>query len=273
MTRLILATSASLACVLGAAVPASAQVGAGLRDFCADRPGKGAATCVLDQGVFQVEVGLVDYARQRDYAVEVESWAVASTLVRYGLTPLLEVQIGVTPYQTDIVTDRLTGGEDRFEGVGDLFFNARQSLLSPDGSGLSAALQGYLTVPTGSDAVRADGVEGGVVLPVSITLTEDWTLALTPGVDVVRDGDGEGSHGAYALAMGVDRGFGAWNLGAEVWVSRDEDPQGGTTQSTFDLTAIWSPSSIPAQIDFGLNFGLNDASPDIEFGVGVARRF
>ena len=28
-----------------------------------------------------------------------------------------------------------------------------------------------------------------------------------------------------------------------------------------------------AQVDFGLNFGLNDDSPDVEFGVGVARRF
>ena len=26
-------------------------------------------------------------------------------------------------------------------------------------------------------------------------------------------------------------------------------------------------------VDFGLNFGLNDDSPDVEFGVGVARRF
>ena len=62
-------------------------------------------------------------------------------------------------------------------------------------------------------------------------------------------------------------------LGAEVWISRDQDLLGGTTQSTFDLTAIWSPLAMAAQIDFSLKFGLNEASPHVEFGVGIARGF
>ena len=268
----ITATALAAACLLAGA-PALAQETT-RREFCADRPGKGAATCVLDQGGVQVEIGLVDYARQRDSATEVEGWAVASTLVRYGLTPLLEVQVGLSPWQTEIVTDRATGVEDRVEGVGDLFLSARRSLVSPDGSGRSAAIQAYVTLPTGDDAVRADGVGGGLVLPVGLPIDDDWSLALTPGVDIVRDADGEGSHAAWALAAGVDRDFGQWNLGAEIGVSRDDDPLGATTQSTFDLTAIWSPPFMAnAQIDFGLNFGLNEHSPDVEFGVGVARRF
>lgn len=274
MTHRILAALAVVSATL-AGPPAFAQDGAApLRDFCADRPGKGAASCVLDQGVVQVEVGLVDYGSQGDSAVRVEDWAVASTLVRYGLTPLLEVQVGLTPWQTEIVTDRLTGVEDRVEGVGDLFLSARRSLASPDGSGRTAAIQGYVTLPTGSRAVRADGIEGGAVLPVGLPLDADWSLALTPGIDIVRDSDGEGSHAAWSLAAGVDRDVGVWNLGVELWVSRDDDPLDPTTQSTFDLTAIWTPPFLAAaQIDFGLNFGLNDDSPDVEFGVGMARRF
>ncbi|GAA0870031.1 hypothetical protein GCM10009116_18670 [Brevundimonas basaltis] len=244
------------------------------REFCADRPGKGAATCVLDQGVVQVESGLVDFASHRDAAFKIESWAVASTLIRYGLTPLLEVQVGLTPWQTESVTDRQTGDQDSVEGVGDLFLSARRALGNPDGSGRSAAIQGYLTLPTGSDAVRADGIEGGLVLPFGLPIDHNWSLALTPGIDIVRDADGEGSHVAWGMVAGLGRDVGDWNLGAEVWVSRDEDPLDEVTQSTFDLTAVWSPPFMAnAQIDFGLNFGLNDQSPDLEFGVGVARRF
>ena len=140
-------------------------------------------------------------------AVEVESWAVASTVVRFGLTPLLEVQIGVTPYQTDIVTNRLTGVEDRVEGVGDLFFGARQSLLSPDGSGLPAALQRYLTVPTGSDAVRGRGRGWGRAASFD---PDDRRLdAGADARDRCRPGrPWRGVDGAYALTMSVDRDVG-----------------------------------------------------------------
>lgn len=97
---------------------------------------------------------------------------------------------------------------------------------------------------------------------------------MSPEVDWVSDADGDGRHAAYTMVAGVGRGFGRWDLGAELWVSRDDDPVEATTQSTFDLTAVWSPPFLPdAQLDFGLNFGLNDDSPDVEFGVGLARRF
>ena len=72
----------------------------------------------------------------------------------------------------------------------------------------------------------------------------------------------------------MDRDLGDWILGAEVWVSRDEAPLVETTQASADLIAIWTPAFLPdSQVDFGLNFGQNDDSPDVEFGVGVARRF
>ena len=133
---------------------------------------------------------------------------------------------------------------------------------------------GYATLPTGGDEVRASGIEAGVVVPVSIDLGNEWGLGLSPYLDIVRDEDGEGSHAAYSFAIDVDRDLGDWILGAEVWVSRDDDPSGETTQASADLIAIWTPAFLPdSQVDFGLNFGLNDDSPDVEFGVGVARRF
>ena len=275
MHRLIPAAFAVIA--MTAASGVAAQDGSQtepLRDFCADRPGKGTPTCILDVGHWQVELGLVDGAQQRDDAFKVESWAYGDTFIRYGLTPLTEIQFGLTPYLSEKVTDRTTGDSERVDGTGDLSVGFRHSLANPDGSGVSVALAGFLTAPTGSKAVRAEGFEGGIVLPVSLPLNDDWGLSLSPEVDVVRDADGDGVHAAYVIVAGVGRGFGPWALGAEVWVGHDDDPDGATTQSTLDLTAVWTPSFMAdAQLDFGLNFGLDDDSPDLEFGVGVARRF
>lgn len=272
--QILLVASALL--TTGTAAPAFAQTvrDADLRPFCADRPGKGTPTCILDVGHWQTEVGLVDGARQTDNASRAESWAYGDLFLRYGVTPTTEIQFGVTPWTTEKVTDRATGDSETVDGVSDIQIGFRHSLANPDGSGVSIALAGFVTAPTGSRSVRGDGFEGGVVLPISLPLNDDWGLSLSPEIDIVADSDGEGRHAAYTMVAGVGRGFGPWALGAEVWVSHDDDPIEATTQSTFDLTAVWTPPSMPnAQVDFGLNFGLNDDSPDVEFGVGVARRF
>lgn len=257
------------------AAPALAQTSsAAERDFCAARPGKGAPTCILDQGRWQLELGLVDFARQTDAQSRTTSWSAGDILIRRGVTPTTEVQFGWTAYNRQSVRDRTSGATDADDGISDLSFGVAHSLANPDGSGVSVAVAAYVTAPTGSRAFRADEIEGGVILPVSLPLDDDWGLSLSPAIDVVSDSDGDGRHAAYALAVGVGRSVGDWALGAELWANRDEDPLVPTTQATFDLTAVWSPPFLSdAQLDFGLNFGLNDDSPDVEFGVGVARRF
>ena len=273
-THLLLVSILAASALDLASSPASAQHDVPLRDFCADRPGKGTPSCVLDQGRWQVELGLFDGARQSDAATRTETWDAGDLFIRYGLTSLTELQLGVTTWNRERTTDRATGARDTAEGIGDLSIGLRHSLKNPDGSGLSVALSGFVTAPTGARAIRADGFEGGVLLPVSIPLNDDWSLSLTPEFDWVSNSDGDGRHAAYTMVAGVGRGFGQWNLGAEIWISHDDDPIDAVTQSTFDLTAVWTPPSLPdAQIDFGLNFGLNNDSPDVEFGVGVARRF
>lgn len=273
-THLLLVSILAASALDLASSPASAQQDAPLRDFCADRPGKGTPSCVLDQGRWQVELGLFDGARQSDATIRTETWDAGDLFIRYGLTSLTELQLGVTTWNRERTTDRATGARDTAEGIGDLSIGLRHSLKNPDGSGLSVALSGFVTAPTGARAIRADGFEGGVLLPVSIPLNDDWSLSLTPEFDWVSNSDGDGRHAAYTMVAGVGRGFGQWNLGADIWISHDDDPINAVTQSTFDLTAVWTPPSLPdAQIDFGLNFGLNNDSPDVEFGVGVARRF
>ena len=274
VTQFLLVIPAVLTLIDATQAMAQTVPDADLRPFCADRPGKGTPTCILDVGHWQAEVGLIDGAHQSDDASRAESWAYGDLFFRYGLTPTTEIQFGITPWTTEKVTDRATGDSETVDGVSDIQIGFRHSLANPDGSGVSVALAGFVTAPTGSRDVRGDGFEGGVVLPVSVPLNDDWGLSLSPEIDVVADSDGDGRHAAYTMVAGVGRGFGPWALGAEVWVSHDNDPIKATTQSTFDLTAVWSPPMLAdSQLDFGLNFGLNDDSPDVEFGVGIARRF
>ena len=79
------------------------------RDFCADRPGKGTPTCILDKGRWQVELGLFDGARQTDGTTRTDTWDAGDLFVRYGLTGLTELQLGLTTWNRERILDRATG--------------------------------------------------------------------------------------------------------------------------------------------------------------------
>ncbi|MBT9470454.1 MAG: transporter [Pseudomonadota bacterium] len=249
---------------------AQAQGAPERRDFCADRPGKGSPSCVIDPGVFQAEVGAFDASFQRSGPGSSDTYAIGELELRLGLTPTTEGQIAWTPYTQ--VRDRSGGQSVRTEGVGDVTFALRRSLKNPDGSGVSVALQPFVSAPTGKSGIGAGAWQGGLIAPISVPLSADISLALAPEFDVVADADGHGSHLGWVGVVGISRSFGALSLGAELWAAVDDDPAERTTQASFDLTLAWTPVD-DLQFDFGVNAGLTRDTPDLQVGAGIARRF
>ncbi|WP_304177027.1 transporter [Phenylobacterium aquaticum] len=258
-----------IAVLLAGASLAQAEDG---RSLCANRPGKGSPPCVLDQGRFQVEVSGVDYSRDRTAGVTTETTLIGDLGLRYGLTPTLEAELAWSPYEQS----RQHGGgpSSRTSGAGDLTLGFRKSLANPDGSGVSVAIQPFVTAPTGHSGIGADAWQGGVVVPVAIALSDSLGLGLTTEVDVAANSSGHGSHAAGSFVVGLGKAVGPVSLGVELWTGVDDDPAGRTTQASFDLSAAWVPQSLPnLQFDVGLNAGLNPDTPDLEAYCGLARRF
>lgn len=244
------------------------------RAFCADRPGKGSPPCVLDQGRFQVEVGLADAAFSRGGGTTVDATSFGALELRLGLTASLEGQLSWTARQRIRTVDRASGAAETVSGAGDLGLAVRWSLRHPDGDGLSIALQPFIVAPTGSDGIGGGQWQGGVIAPVSIPLTGDWSLALSPQVAVRPNASGSGRHAGLSLTGGLGRSIGPFALGAELWVDVDDDPVDRVTAASFDLTASWATKTLPdMQFDASAYLGLNSATPDLELVVGVARRF
>ncbi len=242
------------------------------RDFCADRPGKGSPPCVLDKGRFQAELGGVDAAFSRGGGVSVDDVSYGGLELRLGLTSTVEGQLTWTAHERVRTNDH--GVVSTVSGAGDLGLGLRWSLKNPGGDGLSAAIQPYVTAPTGANGVGGDLWRGGVIVPLSIPLNADWSLSLSPQVEARENASGSGRHAGYALAGGVGRAVGPVNLGAELWVDRDDDPSGHVTQASFDLTAAWTPKALhDVQLDASAYVGLNRQTPDLELVVGLAHRF
>ena len=210
-----IALAGGLAAALGAA-PALAQN----RSFCAERPGMGTPACTLGPGQAMLEVTAFGLDHIADPGAEIDVFTYADTLLRYGLDDSTELQAGLTGYIDARTRDRASGLEDRAHGVGDSYLAVRRAF-----SGF--ALEAYVTLPTGADAVSAGTWGAGLVVPIDLPSPGPFQLSLTPEIGAVPDADGDGRHLLYGAVLGVSSEL-ARNLGGGLEISavQDEAPEG-----------------------------------------------
>jgi len=254
------------ALLLLAALPARAE---DLGPICPDRPGKGTSPCTLAAGHAQLELGLLDDSFQHRSSVTTDTDNVGSLLAKWGVNDRLDVEAGMALVQFQRVHD--AGGTVTASGVGDLFLHAKYNPLAADGP-FALVLEPFLKLPTAGGGLGNGAVEGGMVLPMSYDLGNNWSLAMTPEADVLLNASGGGRHVSLVDVVGLGRSFGPLSLGVEIWSGQNLDPAGTISQYSFDLDAAWLANN-DTQLDCGLNLGLNRATPDLEFYFGISRRF
>jgi hypothetical protein len=233
------------------------------KPICADRPGKGTSPCTVDRGRWQVETDLVDYTRDHG----ADTTLIAGANLKYGLTDRLDVELNVTPLQT-----QSQPGQGRQQGFGDLIGRAKIALAAGDNA---ISLLPWVKLPTAGGGLGNGAVEGGVTLPVSLSLPWGLSLGLTPEIDALKDGGDGRRHVAFALAAGLSRPLTRTFTGTiEVWGQDEEDPSGAVRQASFDLGLGWIPlTNQNLQLDGGVNLGLNRQTPGEQIYVGISKRF
>lgn len=256
--------------VLGVAfaIPAIAQ---DLRPLCPTRPGLGTPPCIVDKGHTLAEVGVGDWTRDRDGDMQSDRVIVGDMLLRYGIDTQSEVEIGWTAYGHQ--RDRAGTSVNRSSGAGDVSLAYKRSVANPDGSGLSAAVQPFVTLPAGGAAIGAGDWGAGVILPISTDIAEGVSLQLSPEIDAAVDEDRSGRHLAYGSVAGIGVDLSeAVNAALELSAFRDDDPSGHSTELLAAAALAWQPVDA-WQLDVGSALGLNHSSPDARLYFGVARRF
>lgn len=101
-----------------------------------------------------------------------DALAVGSTIVSAGITPSLDVQIGAELFLRE--TFDSGGVRDSHSGLGDLSFRMKWTFWRDEKFGAAAAVIPYVRFPSGSRSVRADGFEGGLIIP--------WTMHVGGGM-------------------------------------------------------------------------------------------
>jgi hypothetical protein len=255
--------------LLATTAPAVAQES---RTLCPDRPGLGTPACTVEAGTVVIELGIGDWTRERDGTLRTDTVTAGEALLRVGLTPSTEVQVGWTALGRARERDTVAGTAVDRTGTGDVTLALRRNLRNPDGSGFSLAVMPYASLPVGGRALGAGDWGAGLLIPASVEAGA-VSLSLTPHVDAAVDSDGNGRHLAYGAVAGT--GFAASDavsIAAELSFARDRDPAGHDSEWLAGLSAGWQPDD-DSQWDIGANIGLYRASPDFQFYFGFARRF
>ncbi|MGN6357443.1 MAG: transporter [Novosphingobium sp.] len=252
---------------LAACAPLSAH--AEEREFCAERPGQTTPPCTLERGRAMIETGIAQWTRESDPTLRTDTLTLGSSTLRLGLASRLEAQVGWTPLGIVWEHDTASGNTARRTSGGDATLGLTYGLAGANGP---VALQGFVSLPTGGAALGTGDWGAGLRLPAAVELG-GVEVGLTPEIDAAVNGSGSGRHLAYGGAAGVGVPLAErLQLGIDVALFRDEDPEGASILANVGASLAWQAGA-NTQFDVGGTVGLNAASPDAALYFGIARRF
>ena len=239
--------------------------------FCPNRPSIGESGCTTQPGHVQLEASLGDWTKDKSSDERDDTVLIGDLQARFGLTRTSELQIGWTPFSHYRARD--ASGVETVNGVGDIQVGLRQNLRHPDGKGLSFAIEPSVTVPTGRHPTGGGDWGAGVVLPVTVDLTDAVQFQLTNEVSAERDDEAHGRHflsnEVAGLAIDLSEKV---TVNAELQWQHDHDPSGHTRPLLAAGSIAWQPRH-GFQLDALAGAGLNGDAPDLRLIAGGAVLF
>jgi hypothetical protein len=222
-----------------------------------DRPDAAEGTGVLGRGVFQIEAGI---AVERDRAGD--RTTSTPTLLRYGISNDIDLRL-----ETE---GRMNSPSGR--GFADVSVGAKWRLQEGGKDAPALALIGQVDLPSGSRAYKGQGYRPSFLIATEWELSPEMTLAVMPGI--LRDRDDSGSaFTAGVFAISLDTEF-TEQLHGFVELASSQIARGrhGGTMATFDVGVTYTLSK-DWQVDTAFFKGLNRRTADLNWTVGLSRRF
>lgn len=242
-----------------------------MREMSTDRPDQTESPYTVDAGHVQVEMDLVNYTHDRDSGVTAESLTIAPINFKLGLLNNVDVQFVVDSYVCE-KTKTAPFPSTKAQGTGDLQTRLKVNLWGNDGGETAFAVMPFIKWPTASSALSNGKVEGGVILPLGISLGERFGLGLMTEVDFLRDPVGGGDQLDYVNSITLSCDV-TEQLGLYVeFFSVVSEATGSDLVGQFDLGATFGLTP-DVQLDAGVNIGVTESAPDWQPFAGLTIRF
>ncbi|MFG0257641.1 MAG: transporter [Phycisphaerales bacterium JB043] len=232
------------------------------RELSADRPDFTESPITVDAGVVQVELSFFDYSRNG----RAETFTLAPTNLKLGLTSDMDLQFVFEPY-----VDEDDGARDA-DGFGDIQVRLKKNIWGNDGGRTALAVMPFVKIPTASDDLGNDHVEGGFIVPFSVEVTDRVGVGLMGELDLVYD-DGDDDYDVEFIVSGVIGYDLTERLGGYAELVLNESTESDRDlQSILGVGATYSLSP-DAMLDVGVNFGLGGDADDVNLFAGMTIRY
>lgn len=250
-----------------------------LRDLTTDRPDTTESPFTVDAGRIQIETNLFGLSRSRADAdgTATDTYDVAATNFRLGLTHRSEINVVARPFGVVRTKPNDPAEATRRSGVGGLDIRAKWNFWGNDAfetpGATALGLLPYVNLPTDrSNGVSPEHVEGGLIVPFAVKLSDKFGLGLNTGVHLARNASTAGYHPEYLNSASLSYEW-SERLGTYYEVATrfgTRDPLGHIVMLGTGVTYKLNKN---LQLDAGVNFGVTRASDRINPFVGLAARF
>jgi hypothetical protein len=248
-----------------------------MREMTTDRPDKTESPYTVDAGHVQLEADLLNYAYDqynsaRDHT-RTETFAIAPVNFKIGLCNASDFQV-VVPTYTVIRARDTRARESHYErGFGDLITRLKYNVWGNDGGDTAFGVMPFVKWPTSSSGVGNNSVEGGIILPLAVSLPGGWGMGTMAEVDFNRDEVGDGHHAEIINSITFSHAIvgelsGYVEFFSNLSTERNGTPWVGTAD--VGLTYGLTPN---IQLDAGVNVGLTRAADDVNPFLGISFRF
>ncbi|KQM78479.1 hypothetical protein ASE74_13325 [Pedobacter sp. Leaf216] len=172
-----------------------------LREMETDRPDVTESPQTVDAGHFQFETDLMRFQRENKDEGRSDEYLFNQANIKLGLTHSTAIQLTFESYVVKKDFDS-EGSVERSSGFGDITFRLKQNVLGNDKGKFAIALLPYLKFPT-SHVDQESHYEGGIIIPMSIKLGNDWKLGFQVEADRLQDEKGNGHHNELLQTLTV----------------------------------------------------------------------
>jgi hypothetical protein len=243
---------------------------AAMRGFSTDRPTKSTLPYTVDAGHVQIETDLAVYAVGTQAGARLRGWTLFDPTIKLGLTSTIDLEVQATPHEA--VISRTGSSRSATTGWGDTYARVKVNLIGDDGGALAIAVAPSIKLPTAPAALGNRAVEGGVIVPVSVSLPKGFTLVSSPEIDVLRNTRSARYHESANFLLNLSHPVGKrWTVYAELFTTRSFEHAVAPVY-TVD-TAVSFAISPRLQWDMGANFKIAGTVPGAQVYTGLSRRF